>query len=70
MKEWSICPICNENHLLEEISENEVHYKHHTTRLPIEFSYCPDCGEVANPEQIKRNQQRMMMWRMEIDGKE
>jgi YgiT-type zinc finger domain-containing protein len=65
----NICPICNENHVLERTEENEVHYRHQSTKLPIEFSYCPDCGEVGNTEQLKRNQQRMVMWKAEIDNK-
>ena len=64
-----ICPICNQNHLLEKTDENEAHYRNYTTKLKLEFSFCPDCGEVADAEQIKRNQQRMVMWKAEIDHK-
>jgi hypothetical protein len=67
MTEPTICPICCENQLLEYTDTNEVQYKHHTTKLVIEYSICPDCGEQCNPEQSKRNQQRMTQWRMEID---
>jgi hypothetical protein len=70
MNEPTICPICCENQLLEYTDLNEVQYKHHTTKLTIEYSICPDCGELCNREQAKRNQQRMMMWRIEIDRAE
>jgi hypothetical protein len=69
MNEPSICPICSENQLLEYSDLNEVQYRHHTTKLTIEYSICPDCGEQCNREQAKRNQQRMLLWRVEIDRK-
>jgi hypothetical protein len=69
MTESTVCPICCENLLLEYSDLNEVQYRNHTTKLTIEYSICPDCGEQANTEQAKRNQQRMTMWKMEIDHK-
>lgn len=65
--ELQVCPVCNENILTEQTDLNEVHYRHHTTKLTLEYSFCPCCGEIAAAEQVKRNQQRMLQWRMEID---
>jgi hypothetical protein len=68
MKEPTVCPICCENILLDYEDMNEVQYRHHTTKLIIEYSICPDCGEQCDREQSKRNQQRMTIWRAIIDG--
>jgi hypothetical protein len=38
------------------------------THLDIEYSFCPDCGEVADAEQLKRNKLRMIEWKKCIDN--
>ena len=63
-----LCPICTEFQMTEVMGENEVYYKNRAYKLPLEFSYCPLCGEQTDPDQLKRNKERMVELKKRVDS--
>lgn len=65
-----LCPICAEFQMTESVGDNEVYYKNRPYKLVLEFSFCPLCGEQGNPDQLKRNKQRMDKLKERVDREE
>ena len=62
-----ICPICNEFILTERVELNEVTYNNQYGKIEMEYSNCPRCGDQGNPEQIKKNKERMIKFKETVD---
>jgi len=63
------CMICGEGFLTENISKNSVSYRRVHTDIPFRYSVCDECGsEIALPEQINRNVEEMILFRMYVDS--
>lgn len=60
----SICPICEEGHLVAKLEMDAAEYRGVTRGLPLHFSGCDICGsETATAEQIRNNKQGMIAFK-------
>ena len=62
-----LCPICQEHNMIPREELNEVAYKNRYTKLKIEYSNCPLCGDQSDADQMKRNKQRMIEFKETVD---
>jgi HTH-type transcriptional regulator/antitoxin MqsA len=69
MKDNSICTVCEEGTLHEQIETNSVEFKSQNKELPLHFSECDCCGsDIATPEQSRKNKQLMTEFKKQVDG--
>lgn len=69
MKNYSVCPICEEGSLEAKVGTNEVEYKGKTTNLPMHFSECDCCGsEQASAAEVRKNKRLMVEFKKQVDG--
>lgn len=65
----SVCPICEQGHLVAIEDTNDTEYRGVTRRLPLHYSECDVCGsETATPEQTRYNKRAMTAFKKEVDG--
>lgn len=65
----SVCPICEQGHLVTIEDTNDTEYRGVTRRLPLHYSECDVCGgETATPEQTRHNKRAMIAFKKEVDG--
>ena len=65
----SLCPICGEGTLTDQVDTNTVNYKEHRTDLELHFSVCDTCGsEQSNAVQLRTNKRAMVAFKKHVDG--
>jgi HTH-type transcriptional regulator/antitoxin MqsA len=65
----SICPICNEGLLQEQVGKNIVDYKGQHGEVDLFYSVCNACGsEQSDASQLRANKRTMMAFRKRVDG--
>lgn len=65
----SICPICEQGHLIAKVETDAAEYGGIIRELPLHFSECDTCGsETATADQTRENKRCMIAFKKEVDG--